>query len=168
MTSAAFDPFRLLRALLEHEVAFIVIGGFAARVWGSPTVTNDLDVCYASGHANTERLAATLRSLNARLRDFDPALPFVLDGRTISLGNSFTFETEGGNLDCLATPAGTAGFDDLARNAALLDLGEGLEIHFASLDDVMRMKRAAGRKKDRIELEVLEAVKAEREKSAGE
>lgn len=168
MTSAAFDPFRILRALLEYRVEFIVIGGFAARVWGSPTITNDLDLCYGSGHENAERLAAMLRSMNARLRDFDPSLPFVLDGRTISLGNSFTFETDGGNVDCLATPAGTKGFDDLARNARLIDLGEELHVRFASLDDVMRMKRAAGRKKDLIELEVLTALKAEREESGAE
>jgi hypothetical protein len=31
----------------------------------------------------------------------------------------------------------------------------------ASLDDLLRMKRAAGRPKDRIEVEVLEAVRAE-------
>ena len=161
MTSAAFDPFRILRALNEHGVDFIVIGGFAARVWGSPTITNDLDLCHASEPENAQRLAAMLRSVNARLRDFDPALPFVLDGRTISLGNSFTFETDGGNVDCLATPSGTTGFGDLARDAISIDLGDGLHVRFASLDDVIRMKRAAGRKKDLIELEVLDALKAE-------
>ncbi len=164
MTFAVFDPLRALGLLLRGGVEFVVIGGFAARIWGSPTITNDLDICYSTTRSNTEALARVLLSLNARPRDFDTFLPFILDGRTIALGGSFTFETDAGNIDCLATPAGTNGFKDLEREATMIDLGEQLQVRFASVDDVIRMKRAAGRKKDLIELEVLEALKAERER----
>jgi len=163
MTVAVFDPLRAIRALVDHNVQFVVIGGFAARIWGSPTVTNDLDICYSTLRANIDVLATVLQLLNARPRDFDRSLPFILDARTIALGNSFTLETDAGNLDCLATPAGTEGLLDLERAAREFDLGEGLRVKFASLEDVMRMKLASGRRKDLIELEVLKALRAERE-----
>jgi hypothetical protein len=166
MSVAAFDPLRVLRLLSDRNVEFVVIGGFAARIWGSPTITNDLDLCYATTRSNVELLAAVLNEIEARLRDFPADLPFVLDARTLSLGNSFTFETSAGNVDCLATPSGTTGFDDLARNSKALDLGDGLIVHFASLADVIRMKRAADRPKDRIEVEILEALKAELESTS--
>jgi hypothetical protein len=36
-----------------------------------------------------------------------------------------------------------------------------VEVRVASLDDLLLMKRAAGRPKDRIELEILEALREE-------
>lgn len=162
MSAASFDPLRALRALLNENVRFIVIGGLAGRVWGSPTITNDLDVCYERSAENLVRLATALRRLEARLRGVPEGLPFQLDERTLKFGDSFTFETTAGPLDCLGTPAGTAGFDDLAASATELEIGD-LRVRFASLDDLMRMKKAAARRKDLVELEILAALKAERE-----
>jgi hypothetical protein len=53
-----------------------------------------------------------------------------------------------------------AGFEALDRNAVALSL-DGLTIRIAALDDLIRMKRAAGRPKDRIEIEVLGALRDE-------
>jgi hypothetical protein len=61
----------------------------------------------------------------------------------------------------LATPSGTAGYDDLAANAAEAVLDDDLVVPVASLDDLIRMKRAAGRPKDRVELEILGALRDE-------
>lgn len=162
----AFDPLRALRLLLRHEVRFVVIGGLAARVWGSPTITNDLDICYERETANFERLANVLRALHANLRGAPAGLPFQLDARTIAMGDAFTFETDAGNLDCLGTPAGTRGYAELLANATTFDLSEGLQVEFCSLDDLLRMKRAAARPKDLIELEILQAVKDERDRES--
>jgi hypothetical protein len=157
----AYDPLDALRVLQDHDTRFIVIGGFAGRLWGSPTVTNDLDVCYARDPDNLERLAAALTQLRARLRGVDDEVAFLLDAQTLAKGQNFTFVTSAGNLDILGLPAGVQGFDELAANAAEFDLGEGLVVSVCHLDDLIRMKRAAGRPKDRIELEVLTAVRDE-------
>jgi hypothetical protein len=161
----AYDPLAALRTLHEHHVRFVVIGGLAGRVWGSPTSTNDTDVCYARDDDNLERLAGALGELGARLRGADEDVPFALDARTIASGQNFTFETVDGPLDVLGTPTGVDGFDELNRNAAEFDLGDGLTVAVCDLDDLIRMKRAAGRPKDRIELEVLGAVRDERDRS---
>jgi hypothetical protein len=155
-----FDPSRFIRTLLDHDVAFVVIGGVAANLLGSPTVTHDVDVCYERAGPNLEALARALRSVNATLRGVERDLPFILDARTLAFGDSFTFDTDVGPVDCLGTPGGTGGYGDLARKATRFRLDD-LEFVVVSLDDLIRMKRAAGRPKDRIELEILGALRDE-------
>lgn len=160
MILPAFDPLRVLRSLNEAEVRYVVIGAFAGRLLGSPTVTRDLDICYARDRPNLEALAGVLRDLNARLRGVNEPVAFRLDARSLEAGDSFTLVTDAGDLDILATPQGTGGYDDLARTANETDL-DGLLVLVASIDDLIRMKRAAGRPKDLIELEVLGALRDE-------
>jgi hypothetical protein len=157
---AAFDPERLLTVLDRHEVAYMVIGGIAGIAYGSPTLTADLDICYQRTRPNMAALANALRELGAELKGAEPGLPFQLDARTLELGDRFTFETDAGGFDCLGTPDGTTGYDDLIRDAVVLEVF-GHKVQFASLDDLIRMKRAAGRSKDLIELEVLGALREE-------
>jgi hypothetical protein len=161
MSEAVFDPVAALRVLTEEQVEFVVIGGLAGRMWGSPTITNDLDICYDRQRPNLPKLVAALRRLDAHLRGAPENLPFLLDERTLAFGDSFTFNTTAGKLDCLGTPSGTRGYADLAQTAATFEI-DGMAVRFASIDDVMRMKKAAGRPKDRIEYEILAAVKRER------
>jgi predicted nucleotidyltransferase len=156
----AFDPLRLLEVLTHGDVRFVVIGAVAGRILGSPTLTRDLDICYAADGANLEALASVLTSLHAHLRGADSKLPFRLDAPSLKAGDTFTFATEAGDLDVLRTPAGTQGFEELQRTAFLTDL-DGIKVFVASLDDLIRMKRAAGRPKDMIEAEVLGALRDE-------
>lgn len=156
----SFDPGPILRALQDHGVAFIVIGGVAAGLHGSPSLTLDLDICYRRTPENLGALARALRVLGARLRGAPPDLPIRLDARWLANGDHFTFSCELGPFDCLGTPAGTSGYDDLIRNVTRFAVS-GMELQVAGLDDLMRMKRAAGRPKDRVELEILGALRDE-------
>jgi hypothetical protein len=160
LTSAPFDPLRALRTFQRHDVRFVVIGGLGARLYGSPSVTNDTDVCYQRSSENLERLAAALRRLHAELRGTDSDVPFQLDAKTLAAGDHFTFTTDAGNLDILGTPAGVEGFDALEREAKVFRF-DGLTVPVASIEDLISMKRAAGRPKDLIEVEVLGALRDE-------
>ncbi len=158
--TAPFDPLRALRVLGNHRVRYVVIGGFAGDLLGAPLNTNDLDVCYERSGDNMDRLARALIDLHATLRvpGVDDPLPFVLDGLTLAAGDSFTFDTDAGAFDVLATPSGTAGFADLSGRATKIPVGD-LEVMVADLADLMRMKRASGRVKDKMHLEVLAALR---------
>jgi predicted nucleotidyltransferase len=155
-----FDPLAALRALTDAGVHFVLIGGVAARVHGSPSMTRDLDICHARDQANLDRLSRALREMHARLRGTDDDVPFQLDGRTLAAGANFTFRTDEGDIDVLALPSGVAGYEELVRKAKDVDVG-GVTVKLCDLDDLITMKRAAGRPKDRIELEVLYALRDE-------
>lgn len=167
MSEPVFDPLLGLRTLADHGVRFVLIGGYAAALRGSPVITGDLDVCYARDDENLARLAEALGSLAARLRGAQPDLPFRLDARTLRAGDHFTFSTSAGPVDILGTPSGTKGFSDLDANATG-EVVNGLTIRVASVEDLIRMKRAAGRPKDLIALEWLAAVRDETESERGD
>jgi hypothetical protein len=159
-------PLDALEALVAHRVRFVVIGGFGAQLRGSPSVTQDTDVCYARDDENLERLVAALRNLHATRRGAPQDVPFILDAKTLRMGDHFTFDTDAGAFDIMGTPSGIpGGFDELDRAADDFDLG-GFTVRVASIDDLIRMKRAAGRPKDLIEVEVLGALRDEIDEQA--
>jgi hypothetical protein len=159
----AFDPLGALRTLLAYKVDFVLIGGLAARLHGSPTVTDDLDVCHDRRPANLKRLAKALAEMDATLRlpDPDEKVDLPLDERLLAVTDNLTLKTDFGNLDLLARPAGMEGYDDLVRGAETVKLERTMKIAIAGIDDLIRMKRAAGRPKDLIEVEVLTALQDE-------
>jgi hypothetical protein len=156
---AVFDPAQALAALKANGVRFIVIGGVAAAVHGSPMLTSDLDVCYARDEANLRALAQALMDLHARLRGAPEQVPFQLDHVTLRKGDHFTFSTDAGDLDVIGTPAGTSGYEQLVRDASEVELGDRLVVWITSLEALIRMKEAAGRPKDRLALETLRAIR---------
>jgi hypothetical protein len=149
-----------LRTLNEHGVRYVVIGGLAANVLGSPSATFDLDICYSRDPDNLEALSKALNQLDARLRGVDSDVSFMLDARTLRNGDSFNFATDAGAVDVLGMPSGSGGYDDLQSDAAEVNL-LGVTVKVASIDALIRMKRAAARRKDLVEVEILEALKDE-------
>ncbi len=162
-----YAPVDALEALVARRVRFVVIGGFASQLRGSPSLTGDTDVCYARDPENLERLALALADLEASLRGAPRDLPFVLDARTLESGDHLTFDTTAGALDILAHPSGIpGGYEELERAADGMEIAPGLTVKVASIDDIIRMKRAAGRPKDLIEVEALGALRDEIDEQA--
>ena len=142
----------LLEPLVEHGVDFVVIGGMAGIALGSNYPSFDLDVMYDRSRANIRRLVAALEELDVRLRGAPPDLPFQLEARTIENGANFTFVTPHGDMDVLADAAGVKEYASLAARAVEREIA-GFPVKVASIDDLIAMKRAANRPKDRNMLE---------------
>jgi hypothetical protein len=152
-----FSPRALLRRLIDGGVDFVVVGGIAAVAHGSATFTQDLDIAYAPDPENLDRLGRVLVSLGARLRGVTDDVPFVPDGRTLKRTRVLTLETPIGPIDLLAQPDGAPQYARL-RERATRELIGGVHVHVASLDDLIAMKKAAGRPKDLVAVEELEAI----------
>ena len=152
-----FNPRTLLRRLTEGEVDFVVIGGVAATVHGSAAFTQDLDIAYAPDEANLDRLGTVLVALGARLRGVTDDVPFVPDGRTLRRTRVLTLETPDGLLNLLAEPDGAPVYAQL-RERSLREELAGVTVRVASLADLIAMKKAAGRPKDLVAVEELEAI----------
>jgi hypothetical protein len=155
---AEFALGRLLRRLVEADVDFVVVGGVAVIVQASPRFTKDLDICYAIEQANLDRLGAALTELGARLRGVEEDVPFVPDGLTLRHTQMLTLTTLDGDIDLLVDPNGSPGYAALRRNASRIDL-DGIAVLVASIDDMIAMKRAAGRPQDLLDLESLEVAR---------
>lgn len=157
-----FQPDVMLRSLIDHGVRFVLVGGLAAQVHGSPSLTGDLDICYARDGENLGALAATLSELSAVRRGLPADAPTMppLDARTLRAGGLFTLTTTAGDFDLIATPDPGLDYEHL-RTSAVSTTVAGQPVLVASLADLIDMKRAAGRPKDRIELEILGALREE-------
>ena len=157
-----FKPDLILDTLIQNDVRFVLVGGLAAQAHGSPSLTGDLDICYARDPDNIARLAKVLTDLSAIRRGLpsdSPRMP-PLDARTLRAGGLFTLTTRYGDFDLLATPDPGFDYEQLLVHAVTTTV-HGAPIRVASLDDLILMKRAAGRPKDRIELEILGALREE-------
>jgi predicted nucleotidyltransferase len=153
----------LLKALVDADVEFIIVGGVAAVAHGSARLTQDLDVVYSRSHDNIGRLASGLGRHSPYLRGAPPGLPFKWDRETIERGLNFTLTTDLGDIDLLGEITGGGTFEDLRSHTMTLELF-GLQVLCLDLEWLMRVKRAAGRPRD---LEVLAELQAILEESSG-
>ncbi len=147
-----------MRLLHRHGIAYVLIGVLATNLHGYDRVTADIDVCYERSRQNVEQLSAVLHELHATPRGWPHDVPFALDAQTILNGDSFTFSTDAGDFDILATPTGSQGYADLVHGVEVYDLGDGLHVQVAGLVDLIRLKRAAGRRKDLDDADALEEI----------
>lgn len=159
MAEPELAPERILAVLADHGVRFVLVGGFAAVIHGSPYVTTDVDVVPERSQENLRRLSEALLALQARIwtASEPTGVPFGHDARPLVDANVWSLVTDHGRLDITFVPSGTTGFEDLARDAVHLTiLGVGVDV--ASLADVIRSKEAAGRARDRLVLPVLRRI----------
>jgi predicted nucleotidyltransferase len=149
--------------MTKHGVEFLVIGGQAEYLFGSPRITYDVDLCYRRTPENLERLAAALRELKPRLRGAPPGLPLILDARALGLGGNYTFETDFGDVDLIGYVEPLGDFESLIKNAETYRVGD-LTLKAIALEDLIRVKRHLGRLKDQsslLQLEAIQRIRAE-------
>ncbi len=155
----------ILETLVGGQVKFVLIGGVAALAHGTARLTLDVDVVYARDGENVARLARTLAPHHPYLRGAPPGLPFKFDEQTITRGLNFTLVSDLGDVDFLGEIAGGGGFAELLPHAVEL-APYGVRCLCLGLPALIRSKRAAGRPKDLEAIAELEALLAERDRSA--
>jgi len=128
-------------------------------VHGSDYVTTHIDFAYRRTRKNAERIASALAPMNPRPEGWSPALPFVWDGSTIYNSSVLTLSTDSGSVDLLGEVAGIDSYADLEADATEVNLF-GRLVKIASIDDLIKMKEAANRTKDKLHLLELRAIKA--------
>jgi hypothetical protein len=158
----------MLRVLREHGVRWVLVGGFAAVIHGSPYVTTDIDVVPEPSSENLGRLSSALRAMHARVwtNDEPEGIPFGHDAESLARASVWNLVTDYGRLDVTLEPSGTKGYADLAPRAERLEI-LGSTVQVASLADVIRSKEAADRDKDRLVLPVLWRLLEESERRRG-
>lgn len=155
---------RLTALLDRHGVEFLIIGGQAEWLFGSPRNTLDIDVCYRRTPENLGRLAEALREIKPTLRGAPPDLPFRIDAEALALGCNYTFSTPFGDVDFLGEVQPLGQYEHLLPNAESYRVGDRV-LRTISLDDLIRVKRYIARAKDAESLYQLLAIKRVREET---
>lgn len=159
MTGAAgFDALELFRALGRHEVEYVTVGGVAIQAYGGQRMTQDLDVVIAASRENIGRLATALLDLDARILGPDGQRSKSAPAAALlASGDQWHLITEYGPLDVLTLPAHLGSFADVRGRAHDVQIGD-LSIPIAHRDDLLTMKRAAGRPQDLADVRLLESL----------
>lgn len=142
------DTEKLLKSLNENRVDFIVIGATAFPVYGYARATLDIDLFVRPERENIEKLRKALMSFGYDLSDIseDDLLKNKL------LIRQYALET-----DIHPFVKGVT-FENIWKNKITAKFG-GTEVYFPCLDDMIRMKKAAGRAKDLEDLKYLKKIK---------
>ncbi|MBK8293867.1 MAG: hypothetical protein IPK93_03475 [Solirubrobacterales bacterium] len=151
------DAGRLLMALREAGVEFVVIGGFAVSAHGYPRGTKDLDIVPNPDAGNLDRLAKLLENLGAEMlgaEDFEPDELIEPDTEGLRSGGNFVLGTKLGRLDIMQSVGPDLDFQMLEADA-VEDQVFGQPVRFCGYEHLVEMKRSAGRPEDLIDLERL-------------
>lgn len=157
----ATDFRRIYEMLSSAGIQFILIGGGAATLHGSPRLTLDVDVVYQRSIGNMQKLAECLAPTRPYLRGAPPGLPFKLDLSTFRHGLNFTLTTDLGSLDLLGEVVGGGTYEELLPHSSPV-VALGVKLQCVNLDKLIELKRAAGRPKDAEPIAELEAIRQER------
>lgn len=153
---------KLLERLVEHDVEFVIVGGLAGVLHGSPINTQDLDIVYRLSETNVENLLRALSSLDAVFRT-DPRKIAPNASHLASSGHKL-LETCFGPLDCLGTIEENTTYEDLVEHMEWIDL-DGLVVRVITLERLILVKEGLTRPKDKVALDHLRATLLERSKS---
>lgn len=153
--------FEALRVLSAHGVKYVVIGGYAVILHGAERYTKDVDIVPEPSRDNLSRLWDALVELDAQpaeLPDFRPEempVEFSLEG-IIEGGGNWVLHTRCGRVDVMQWVSGVESYEELRARAVETTIPQiGATVWFAGLDDLLAMKREAGRPQDLMDITAL-------------
>src|SRR5678815_5628441 len=151
------DLERLLERLVQHEVEFVLIGGYAAMIHGVSLLTRDIDVCAQFSRANLERIHAAVADLHPYLFLTPQSLPFeIREGFERGLKNLY-IGTDLGRVDFVGEVAGVGSYQSLLDSSIAVQLPFGA-IRVISRSALIAAKSAMDRPRDRIAVIELRAI----------
>jgi hypothetical protein len=154
----------LLQSLAQEKVQYVLVGGLAVQLHGFMRSTFDIDLVLAMDDENINRFVAVSKS-----HGLVPVMPVAIDALK-NAGQLEQWYREKGMLafalrephiggsvvDILIRP--DVPFDKLLANAIVGELFS-LQVHIASIEDLLTMKRIANRSKDQLDIMALEKIK---------
>ena len=140
------DDFReFIECLNKHDVRYLLVGGWAVGIYGTPRATKDIDFLIGCDDDNIARLQAALLVFGAPTVEADV---FKEAGNVYRIGSSPV------QIDIINQASGIEFADCYPRRA--LVTADGVEISVISKADLVRNKRAAGRLRDLADAEAIE------------
>ena len=136
----------LLRIFNDHNVRYMVIGGYAVVQYTEPRFTKDLDVLISTDRTNAEAVFNALKEFGAPLAGLTPN-DFAEEGFFFQMGVPPV------RVDVIMGIPGVQ-FEE-CWNRRIEEDFDGLKVIFISKQDLIASKRAAGRPQDLIDADML-------------
>jgi len=143
--------------LVEAQVEFVLIGGFAAVAHGATLVTSDVDICCRFNETNLRRIQTVLGDLHPVHRS-RPDLPLDLTPEQCGGLKNPYLKTDLGAVDCLSEVLGIGNFDAVLKQSIEVELPFG-RCRILDIDGLIRAKEAMNRDHDRITVGQLREIK---------
>ncbi|MCF8131447.1 MAG: nucleotidyltransferase [Deltaproteobacteria bacterium] len=157
----------IFRALEEHKVRYLLVGGLAMNLHGVPRMTMDIDFVVALDASNLEKFIDAAASLQLQ-----PVLPIALSdlldsakrGHWARDRNMVAFalrppEADGPTVDILIDPP--IDIETALDRAVSRDLGSTRAV-LASIEDMILLKQRTGRAQDKADIDHLRRLQDEK------
>jgi hypothetical protein len=155
---------KIISALNDSGARYLVVGGLAVVAHGHVRFTADLDLLLDLDPQNLKKALAALRGLGYRPRLPVPAEDFNdpdirerwVREMNLEVFSLFSDQHPATEIDLFASDP--LGFNAAFERALRMEVAQGVEATIVSLPDLLKLKRAAGRPQDLLDIEKLEAV----------
>lgn len=147
----------LLTRLVNGNVQFVLIGGYACIVHGGTQTTEDIDVCCEFTPDNLLRLQEAVADLHPVHRMTPKRLPLQLTAENAKNLNNLYLDTDLGQLDCVGTVQGLGDYRNIDTMCDTIEI-DGLTLRVLNRDALIQSKKAMDRPRDREAVRQLEAI----------
>jgi len=154
----------IFKALKEAKVNYVTVGGIATVLHGYPRLTADIDLILDLSKANCLKAVEAFSAIG-----FQPRIPVSFQDFAEPENRQSWVSEKGLRVFSLSSPRypllevdlfieEPIPFEELNERAVLVEI-EDCPICVASIDDIITLKRKAGRPKDLADIEALEIIK---------
>jgi hypothetical protein len=159
----------IVRALNDHQIKYLIVGGLAVVAHGYVRFTADIDLVLAMDNQNLSAAVTALKSLNYRPRApvafeqfIDPDLRKKwIHEKELTVFSLFSPDHAATEIDLFVDPPLT--FPDAYSRATRLEVAPGIVAAFCSLDDLIELKSKAGRPRDLDDIAQLTKIRDNRQ-----
>lgn len=167
MTSSSVQT--IIRALNDAGIRYLVVGGLAVVAHGHVRFTADIDVILDFDEGNLHRAMEVFAGLGFRPRAPVPLRHFAdaeirqgwIRDKGLTVFSLFSDDHPLTEVDLFV--ADPLGFEEAYPRRAMLAVAPDVEAAFIAVEDLIRLKRLAGRPQDLVDAEALEQLRRERD-----
>jgi hypothetical protein len=141
------DYREMLSALSDQGAEYVLVGGYAMAAHGLPRATGDMDILVNPTPENATKVMDSLRAFGAPVSD-------VSEEDFTTPGTIFQMGVPPRRIDIITEIDGVS-FAEAAADAAVVAIDD-LEVPVISKANLIKNKRASGRKQDLADVERLE------------
>ena len=131
-----------IQYLNEHEVHYLLVGGWAVGIYGNPRATKDIDFLISTDDENINKLQKALCNFGA---------PTVDNSVFKEKGNVFRLGRSPVQIDIINEASGII-FEECYSRRNLL-LVDNIKVSIISKEDLIKNKKASGRYRDLADIE---------------